>query len=189
MHNPIFDLLSDNPIIAAIKDDKGLQRVINSSCNIVFVLYGNILTIPKIVDKLKKAGKYAFVHVDLLEGTSSKDIVIDYIKHTTQADGIISTKSSMIRAAKSAGLHTVYRFFLIDSMSYHNVPKQVLSTHPDCIEVLPGCMPKILKRIKNTVNVPVIAGGLISDKEDVLNALDSGSVAISSTCPDIWDNI
>lgn len=189
MKSNIFDLLSDNPIIAAIKDDNGLEKVINSKCNIVFILYGNILSISTITDKLKKAGKYAFVHVDLLEGASGKDIVIDFIKSTTKADGIISTKSSMIRAAKAAGLYTVYRFFLIDSLSLLNVPKQVLNTQPDCIEVLPGCMPKILKRIKHIAAVPVVAGGLISDKEDVLNALDAGAVAISSTCPDIWDNI
>ena len=34
--------------------------------------------------------------------------------------------------------------------------------------------------------VPVIAGGLISDKEDIIAALDAGAAAISSTNPAIW---
>ena len=39
MRESIAELLGDNPIIAAVKDDDGLQKVIDSSCNIVFVLY------------------------------------------------------------------------------------------------------------------------------------------------------
>lgn len=35
-------------------------------------------------------------------------------------------------------------------------------------------MPKILKQICKTSKVPVIAGGLISDKEDVMGALGAG---------------
>ncbi len=189
MREAILDLLSDNPIIAAIKDDEGLAQVVNSSCNIVFILYGNICSISDIVHTIKQAGKYAFVHVDLIEGASNKEIVVDYIKNTTGADGIISTKASMIKAAKSKGLYSIYRFFLIDSMSYHNVPKQISVANPDCIEVLPGCMPKVLSRVRAAVNVPMIAGGLVCDKEDVVSALDAGAVAISSSCPDIWDNI
>lgn len=189
MREPISELLGDNPIIAAIKDDDGLEKVINSGCNIVFILYGDLCNIGNIVHKVKQAGKYAFVHVDLLEGTSSKEIVIDFVKDATGADGIISTKTSMIKAANAKGFYTVHRFFLIDSMSFHNIGKQVAASNPDCIEVLPGCMPKVLSRVQEAVHVPVIAGGLVFDKEDVLTALGAGAVAISSTRPDVWDNI
>ncbi len=189
MRESIAELLGDNPIIAAVKDDDGLQKVIDSSCNIVFVLYGDLCNIANIVHKIKQAGKYAFVHVDLLEGTSSKEIVVDFVKSTTGADGIISTKTPMIKAANAKGLYTVHRFFLIDSMSFHNISKQVAASNPDCIEVLPGCMPKVLSRVRETVHVPMIAGGLVYDKEDVVTALRAGAVAISSTRPDVWDNI
>ena len=35
--------------------------------------------------------------MDLLEGTSSKEIVVDFVKSTTGADGIISTKTPMLK--------------------------------------------------------------------------------------------
>ena len=47
-------------------------------------------------------------------------------------------------------------------------------------------MPKIIARICKMVSVPVIAGGLISDKEDIMAMLSAGVVSISSTSPDIW---
>ena len=34
--------------------------------------------------------------------------------------------------------------------------------------------------------VPVICGGLIQEKEDVMNALASGAAAISTTSSDVW---
>ena len=37
--------------------------------------------------------------------------------------------------------------------------------------------------------MPVIAGGLISDKEDIIAALDAGAAAISSTNPAIWFSV
>lgn len=55
------------------------------------------------------------------------------------------------------------------------------------MEVLPGLMPKILKKICKTSRVPVIAGGLISDKEDVMGALGAGAAAVSTTNQEVWE--
>jgi len=179
-------LLSKNPIVAAIKDDAGLQAVQDSECFIVFVLYGNICNISQIVKTLKEAGKLVFVHVDLLDGTSSKDIVLEFIRTSTMADGIISTKASIIKAARAQGLMSVHRFFLLDSLSLTSMAKQSGLSQPDCIEVLPGQMPKILKQVVASTKLPVIAGGLIIDKDDVITALGAGVAAISSTNPQVW---
>ena len=37
-----IELLESSPVIAAVKDDKGLKRCFDSECQVVFVLYGNI---------------------------------------------------------------------------------------------------------------------------------------------------
>lgn len=55
------------------------------------------------------------------------------------------------------------------------------------IEILPGLMPKIIRRISRLVKVPVIAGGLISEKEDVVAALAAGATAVSTTNPSVWE--
>ena len=51
---------------------------------------------------------------------------------------------------------------------------------------LPGLMPKMIRRLVQDTGKPVIAGGLISDKEDVTNALSAGAVAVSTTNPAVW---
>lgn len=189
MKHKMDDLLRDNPIIAGIKDDQGLAQVLKSECNIVFVLYGDICNIGEIIDKVKQAGKYAFVDVDLVKGTSSKEVVVDFVKKWTNADGILSTKPPIIKAAGERGFYTIHRFFLVDSMSYHSLPKQIAASNPDCIEILPGCMPKVIGWVKKITNIPLIAAGLVCEKDDVVAALRAGATAISSTSVEVWDQI
>ncbi len=56
---PLLHLLRQNPVIAAVKDNASLQLAIDSECQFISVLYGNICTISQIVKKIKNAGKYA----------------------------------------------------------------------------------------------------------------------------------
>ncbi|MBE5911597.1 glycerol-3-phosphate responsive antiterminator [Pseudobutyrivibrio sp.] len=190
MHREFIDKLEANPVIAAIKDDEGLEHAIASDCEIIFILYGDVCSIPRIVQKIKDADKVAMVHLDLIAGlNNTKDISVDFIKNNTVADGIITTKGNLIGRAKELGLYSVLRYFVIDSMALVNIEKQDRHgiSQPDVIEILPGIvLPKIIKRVKSVSRVPVLAGGLISDRDDVMNALNNGVLAVSTTNEKVW---
>lgn len=186
MEKEFLEALEDSPIIAAIKDDSGLEKCLTSDSRVIFVLYGDICTIPDIVDMIKASGKIAMVHIDLIQGLSSKDISVEFMKKYTRADGIITTKPALVKHAKELGLYTILRLFIIDSMAYENIDRQVKNAKPDLIEVLPALMPKIVSKICQISPTPVIAGGLVSDKEDVMALLQAGAISISSTNRNIW---
>ena len=184
-----IEKVEDNPIIAAVKDDEGLQTSLTTETGVIFILYGDICTIPDIVKKIKDAGKTAMVHIDLINGLSSKDIALDFIRQSTEADGIITTKSNLIPHAKELGLNTILRYFVLDSMALVNIEKGARNgvVQPDFIEFLPGIiLPEMIRKINSISRVPVIAGGLISDKSGVMNALSNGAVAISTTNQKVW---
>lgn len=183
---PFIDHLGGNPIIAAAKNDEGLARALESDCSTIFILYGDICSVADITGRVNAAGKSAFVHADLIDGLAPRDISVEFLQKTTHAAGIITTKPSLVRRAQEIGLCAIQRFFVIDSMALENLKRQLEHTCPDVIEILPGAMPKALRRITAFTRIPVIAGGLISDKEDILAALDAGAAAISSTDHDIW---
>ena len=186
MKKEFMEALEDSPIIAAIKDEAGLKKCVTSDSRVIFILYGDILTIPDIVATVKASGKIAMVHIDLITGLSSKEITVDFLKKYTQADGIITTKPNLIKRAKELGFYTILRLFLIDSMAYENIDRQVKVAKPDVIEVLPALMPKIVAKVCKLSPIPVIAGGLVSDKADVMTLLQSGVIFISSTNEKIW---
>ena len=141
----MLDKLIENPVIAAVKNAQGLEKALLSPCPVLFVLYGDICNISEIVTKIKKAGKSAVIHIDLIDGLSNREISVRFIKMNTEADGIISTKSQLVRYAKELGLITVQRFFLWDSMSLENVQKYISGESADFIEILPGIIPKAVE--------------------------------------------
>ena len=126
------------------------------------------------------------VHSDLITGLSSKEVAVDFIRNNTSADGIISTKPALIKRARELSLYTTLRVFVLDSMAFENIEKQMSVARPDIIEILPGLMPKVIRRVCRLVKVPVIAGGLISDKEDVMAALSAGAISVSTTNQKVW---
>ena len=190
MDREFLDAIEANPIIAAVKDEQGLQNCLGrEELTVIFILYGDIRSIGEIVERIHQAGKIAMVHIDLITGLSSKEVSVDYICEDIHADGIISTKASMINRAKKLGMYTVLRFFLIDSMAIKNI-ENLGNQHeqlPDVVEVLPGVMPKILKIMREYTDIPLIAGGLLSDKKDVMAAFEAGTDAISATNEAVWD--
>lgn len=187
MEQKFYDIVEGNPVIAAIKDMDGLVECCKcEDVKVVFILFGDLCSISEIVQKVKSAEKIAMVHVDLINGLASKEVAVEFIGKNTKADGIITTKPALIRKGKELGLNTVLRYFLIDSMALETI-KQSQNAKPDFIEVLPGVMPKIIREVSSTTKIPIIAGGLIKDKEDVMGALGAGAVAVSTTNPSVWN--
>ena len=180
------EMLRETPVICAVKSVEGLERCLTCESKIVFVLFGDVLSIEGVVSKIRAAGKFAFVHIDLIEGLASRDVSVDYLARSTQVSGILSTKSNIVRRAKSLGLFTVQRFFVLDSMALVNIKKQIPFDFADAIEVLPGPMPKVIKRVAGFTNKPVIASGLINDKEDVMGSLGAGAMSVSSSNSEVW---
>ncbi|MDL2324977.1 glycerol-3-phosphate responsive antiterminator [Ruminococcaceae bacterium OttesenSCG-928-A16] len=183
----IIAQLAETPVVAAVKDAAGLARCLASNAPVVFVLHGSIVDIADTVGQIHKAGKAAIVHIDLIDGLAPREVAVDYIAQTTKADGIISTKPALVKHAKATGLVAIRRFFLLDSLALQSLEKQLTPDAADFIEILPGCMPKIIQKIVIKTTIPVIAGGLISDKEDVVSALNAGATAVSSTNPAVWN--
>ena len=111
---------------------------------------------------------------------------MDFLHNTTGADGIISTRVNMLQRAKELGMIAIFRTFVIDSMALEAL-LSVKIFQPDAIDILPGLMPTIIRKVRNLTGLPVLAGGLITEKQEVLQALEAGALAISSTACAVWD--
>ena len=187
MEREFWNAVEENPIIAAVKNMDDLEQCCRlEDIQVVFILFGDICSIAEIIKKVKNAGKIAMVHLDLIGGLSAREVAVEFLKKNTEADGIITTKPALIKKAKELSMYTVLRYFLLDSMAYENILTQQHSVHPDFIEVLPGAMPKVIQKLCAEIKVPVIAGGLITDKESVMGALNAGAIAVSSTNHNVW---
>lgn len=181
------ELLTELPVIAAVKDECDLARALESECRVVFLLFGNIINVGDLVRRVQEKDKLCIVHIDLVEGLSNRDIAVDGLIKLCHPDGIISTRGSLVRRAQSLGLLAIQRAFLLDSMSMRSLLGQVEANRPDFMEILPGVIPSAIGEVVSKTNVPVIAGGLIRSKQDVMQALNAGVIAVSTSSYEVWE--
>lgn len=180
------ELLAESPIIAAAKEEGGLRQALDSDCRVVFLLFGTILNIGNLVEQVHARGKVCFVHINLIEGLSNREIAVDALVRFGRPDGIISTRTSQLRRTQQLGLLTIQRVFLLDSMSLQSILSARDTYQPDFIEVFPGVIPSVIGEITAKTSAPIIAGGLIRSKQDVIQALQAGAVAVSTSCRTVW---
>lgn len=187
MNESIINRIELNPVIAAVQSEKDLEVAIKSQVSTIFLLCADIFNAKLLVDKIKNVGKNALIHIDFLEGIGKDAKAIDYITQVIQPDGIISTKSGHIKIAREKRTFTIQRFFLIDNKSYEMTIKSIKSIKPDMIEIMPGVMPNVISRITKQLSIPVIAGGLISSKHDIMEVLKAGAIGASTSKKELWE--
>ena len=88
----IIDRIAYCPVIAAVKNEQDLAAALESECEVVFFLFGTILSLAGLVQRVKAAGKVALVHADLVEGLGNREVAVDALKALCGPDGIISTR-------------------------------------------------------------------------------------------------
>ena len=183
----LLDILIENPIIAAVRDKDSLERVMTSNAKVVFLLFGNIGDLEEQCARLRSAGKTIFLHVDLIDGLRPDAVGVRYIAEKMRPAGIITTKGSCVRMAHEAGMFAIQRVFLLDTSALRSGVQNVSSCKPDLAEILPGVCDRALCLAKGQMPVPLIAGGLIYNKEDVITALRTGVIAVSTSSEELWD--
>ena len=173
-------------VIAAVHSDKDFELALESGIEMIFDLSPNIMSLEEKVKKAHLNNKKIFIHIDLAEGIGKDRFGILHAKELG-IDGVISTRTGLIKAAKETGVSTVQRFFMVDSQSIDTTLKTLNISKPDMIEVMPGTVKKIILRLKSQISMPIIAGGLIESKEEADEAYSSGAIAISTGKKDLWN--
>ncbi len=183
MGNKLFDILENNPVISAVREE-GFREALEAPPEVIFLLGGNVLTVADKIAEAHEKGKLIFIHMDLTEGVGKDKAGIEYLTNA-KADGIISTRSHLIRAAKDCGLLTVQRFFALDSQGLFSIEEVLHSSYPTLAEIMPGVIGKAISRFSKG-KIPIIAGGLIETKAEVTMALSQGALAVSTGKKELW---
>ena len=173
-------------IIAAARSDEELLAAVAAKSEIVFMLAPNIEDIKRQADAVHNAGKKLFIHLDLAEGIGKDEYGIRFAKRQG-VDGIISTRTNIIKFAKKENLYAVQRFFIVDSQSVYTAVESAKASKADMIEIMPGTVPKVIKKLKKELDLPIVAGGLIETMNEIKEAVLCGATAVSTGKREFWD--
>lgn len=178
-------LFDNGRIMSATRSDEEFLHAVASPPEVIFDLDPDLMNISVKVKKAHEAGKKYLLHVDLAKGLGKDESGIRFLKRIG-VDGVISTKVGMIKLAREQGLLTVQRFFIVDSHSIQTTVESVKASKPAMIEIMPGTLCKVIERLKSSLDVPIIAGGLIETDEEIDAILKSGAMAVSTGRSELW---
>ena len=177
----------EHSIIASIRNDTDFKYALNSKVAALFILHGDIFNLPQIMEECKKYNKLLFLHMDLIKGIGRDKEGVIYLAKKELCDGIVTTKSNLINIAKKEGLVAVQRLFLLDSAALKTGEQLLKNNQPDAVEILPGIVaPYFIEHIYKKLLCPIIAGGLISNQDEIEVLLQKGVLAVSTNKKELW---
>jgi glycerol uptake operon antiterminator len=180
------DVLEAHPIIAAVRDGENLEVALQSPVAVIFLLNASLSNLKTRVRQIRDSRKTVFVHLEMVAGLSKDQAALEFLQAEIEPDGIITTKPNLIHVAKNLGLLTVQRLFILDSLSIQTGIKMLQGNHPDLMEIMPGIIPKVIPEIKEHIQIPIIAGGMVGAKEEIIELLKAGAVAVSTSREALW---
>ncbi len=181
-----MDLSNSGVVIAAVRSDEEFRLALCKKAEIIFDLNTDLLKVTKRIRLAHEKDKKLFVHMDFADGIGKDESGIRFLK-SIGIDGIISTRQNIIKLARKFEIFTVQRFFIVDSHSVLTTVESVKSAKPDMIEVMPGIANKVIESLSQSLNVPVIAGGLVETEAEVKAALKCGAAAVSTGKAELWE--
>ncbi|TCI63249.1 glycerol-3-phosphate responsive antiterminator [Exiguobacterium sp. SH0S2] len=184
--NPTIRTIGREKMIASIKSPKQLEKFLQSDVTTTFLMMGTLSTLDRYVTHLKRENRTVFLHAERINGISLDRDGIDYLAKRVGADGIVTTKASVIQHAKRAGLMTVQRLFLVDSDAVTSGIKLANEQQPDALELMPGLIPSVIEHVAGSVSLPIVTGGMIRKPIEVHQALSHGAFAVSTGDERLW---
>lgn len=178
--------LFERRIIPAMRSSGDLALVLELGLPAAIMLKGDIFDIERVLSQVRD--KLAILlHIDLMEGIGRDKAGLSYLKQQFGIAGIVSTRSNLIKEARSLGLISILRFFVLDSAAYTTGIHLLNSLQPDAVEMLPGVVvPYIKDQLAQDFKLPVIASGLIKTDRTIREVLEGGAAAVSTSRPELW---
>jgi glycerol uptake operon antiterminator len=178
--------LKGQRLIPVSKNKRQYDLFLKSSYEYGVYLDTDLLHLKPISKLAKEYDKKILIHTDLIQGLKNDEYSIEYICQEIKPYGIISTRPSVIAKAKKRGLMTIQRIFLLDSQALEKSYAIAQKTQADYLEILPGVIPGFIKKIANDIKIPILAGGLVTTKEEVNCALHAGAQAVTTSHVALW---
>lgn len=175
-------------VIPSVNNLRFLDQACNGDAPILFLTKTNICNLHGIVEPIHAAKKKAFVHLEFMNGFKADREGLKLLKNAYKVDGVVSANLHALFEANSLGLETIYRLFLVDSISLERSENVLKGAHFSGIEVLPAinAIEEVQDLKEKLPNEFLIAGGFVRKQEVINRAFHEGYTAVDTSDPTLW---
>lgn len=181
----MITMLQQQTCIPVISSMKKLEQFLLTDLELCILQDVHISLLGSMIQSLHEKKRKVLIHIDMINGISGDEYGTEFIIQKLKADGIISVKSRVIETTKKNHRLAILRMFLIDSKSLERGLDMIDKAKPDVVEVMPAIAFNVLPTLRASIQVPIIAGGLIKHPEDIDQGLSLGCDAFSMSDLDL----
>ena len=184
----IDELLAGNCVIPAVHTiDEFTYTVENTDLSCLMVKFGDLESLPELIRRAHQHEKSVMLHLDSIRGIARDNYGIKFLANIG-VDALITTKPQWIKTIRESGMIAILCMFLIDTEAFKNGLESIIKHKPDAIIIMPMSIPsEFVKEIIRKTNVKLIAGGLITTAEDIVEAIDKGIIGVATSKRELWD--
>lgn len=184
----IDKLLAGNCVIPAVHTiEEYIYTVKNTNLSCLMVKFGDLESLPELIKDAHQHEKSVMLHLDSIRGIARDSYGIKYLA-TLGVDALITTKPQWIKTIRESGMIAIQCMFLIDTEAFKNGLESIVKHKPDAVIIMPMSIPgEFVKEIIRKTNVKLIAGGLITKAEDIVEAIDKGIIGVATSKRELWD--
>ncbi|MGM0397174.1 MAG: glycerol-3-phosphate responsive antiterminator [Bacillota bacterium] len=178
--NLLFNSLIQYPVIAETNTLDEFSLALESHCQNIFLMTGNIFNLRQLAKKAHYKGKNIFIYLDAVDGYSKDSWGLEFISKNIEIDGIITSKPSLMEQSKEMGIFTLGRFSVYNEYKLDYTIEHIKKTRPHGAIILPGVLPELIEKITTQTKTPIISSGFLNTKQSVMNSLEAGAIGIST---------
>lgn len=178
--NQFFNSLIEYPIIAEVNTLDEFNLALESNCQNIFMMTGNIFNLRQLCKKAHGSGKNIYIYLDAIQGYSKDSWGLEFISKNIEIDGIITSKPALMEQSKEMGIFTLGRFSVYNEYKLSYTIEKIKETRPHCAVVLPGVLPHLIVQIIKETRTPLISSGFLNTRDSVIKCLESGAAGIST---------
>lgn len=178
--NLLFESLSHYPIIAEATTLDEYTKALDSHCQNIFLMTGNIFNLRQLSRKAHNQKKNIYLYLDAIEGYSKDSWGLEFITKNIEIDGIITSKPSLMEQSKEMGVLTLGRFSVYNESKLEYTIDQLKKTRPHGAIILPGVLPELISIIVQETKVPVISSGFLDSRKVIIDCLEAGASGVST---------
>src|SRR3989475_12719539 len=148
----LFECFARVPAAAVLRRAEDLPRAVASQVPAIFFVRAPAFHLGPLVWAVQARGKMAFVHIDLIAGLGKDRAGIAFLAREIGVNGIITSHSALVAAAKAERVIAMQRLLLPDDLAVPSALAALDHARPDIVEVLPAVIfPLVFDPIRASV--------------------------------------
>ena len=180
-------LLEANPVIAAIRNPRDIHAAVDSPCQIVFLLTGNIYNLKPMVDPFNHLGNEPGQNLDGIGFDLARRVKGDIHRGRIQKEKPLNGHQALfarlgdqcVAGRDHAGGANLFPQ-VADEVMVLRIALEQIKMHKG---VFAGCIHEVHKEL----SLPIITGGFIETEDEVRTCLEAGSLSSSTSHKPLWD--